>query len=211
MNGLVEFFKEKKKSFSIFIQKMKKSFKAFLEDLKNVFRTGASSFLGTIVTEIFGPIVSTFKKLASIIKQGVSSLMEAIRYLRDDKNKNQPFSVKIAQVGKIVVAGIVAGGAILLGDIFENLLKTVPFMLVVIPGLGTLANVVGLFLASLVSGLVGAIVINRIDKFIATRQLNAINDNLIDTYNNVLELQSKLQDVTKINLNNKKNLPLDRF
>ena len=105
MNGFVRFLKSQAKSFKSFLEEMKKAIKSFFEKITNVLQTGASSVVGTIVTEIFGPIVSTFKKLASLIKQGVSSVMEAVRYLNDKENKDKPFSIKVAQVGKIITAG----------------------------------------------------------------------------------------------------------
>lgn len=170
MNGFVRFLRSQAKSFQSFLDEMKQAIKSFFEKITNVLQTGAFSVVGTIVTEIFGPIVSTFKKLASLIKQGVSSVMEAVRYLNDKENKNKPFSIKVAQVGKIITAGLVAGGAIFLGELFEKLLLSVPGMQIEIPLLGTLANIIGMFLASLVSGLIGAIIINLIDKFIAKKQ-----------------------------------------
>ena len=90
------------------------------------------------MTEIFGPIVSMFRKLAGLIKQGVTSVIEAVRYLRDKKNKDKPFSVKVAQVGKIITTGLIAGGAIFLGELFEKILLSVPGMQISLPLLGTL-------------------------------------------------------------------------
>ena len=46
-------------------------------------------------------------------------------------------------------------------------------MQIELPLLGSLANIIGMFLASLVSGLIGAIIINLIDKFIAKKQKSA--------------------------------------
>lgn len=170
MNGFVRFLKSRVKSFKSFLEEMKKAIKSFFKKIVSVLQTGASSVVGTIVTEIFGPIVSIFTKLSSLIKQSVSSVMEAVRYLTNKENKDKPFSIKVAQVGKIITAGLVAGGAIFLGGVIENVLWPIPGMQIELPFLGSLANVIGLFLASLVSGLVGAIIINRIDNFIAKKQ-----------------------------------------
>lgn len=198
MNGFVRFLKSQAKSFQTFLDEMKNAIKSFFSKISSLLQTGASSLVGTIVSEIFGPIVSVFKKLASLIKQGIASLMEAVRYLKDPENKNKPFSIKVAQVGKIIVAGLVAGGAIILGEVFENLLYTVPGMQINIPLLGTLANVIGMFLASLVSGLVGAIVINLIDKFIAKRQQMDAQTALIEKGNLVITTQNKIQIVNEV-------------
>jgi hypothetical protein len=198
MNGFVRFLKNQAKSFESFLEEMKRAIKSFFENITNVLQTGASSIVGTIVTEIFGPIVSIFKKLASLIKQGVSSVMEAVRYLNDKENKDKPFSIKVVQVGKIITAGLVAGGAIFLGELFEKLISSVPGMQIELPLLGTLANVVGMFLASLVSGLVGAIIINIIDKFIAKKQKSIIQDAKIEKGNQVIVKQHQIKILNEI-------------
>ena len=156
------------------------------------------------MTEIFGSIVSIFKKLASLIKQGVSSVMEAVRYLNDKENKNKPFSIKVAQVGKIITAGLVAGGAIFLGELFEKLLLSVPGMQIELPLLGTLANIIGMFLASLVSGLVGAIIINLIDKFIAKKQKSDAQAAAIEKQNQIITKQHQIQIVNEVLLDKDK-------
>lgn len=195
MNGLVRFFKEKHKSFKLFLTEMKVAIKRFISHISSFVRTGASSFIGTVVSEIFGPIVSMFKKLASFIKQGVSSLVEAIHYLTAKGNKNKSISVKIAQVGKIVTAGLAAAGAIVGGELIEKALLQIPVMAVEIPFIGSIANITGIFLASLLCGVVGAIIINRIDQYIAKQQNNDNLDSQIDKKNEILQTQDKLIDV----------------
>lgn len=195
MNGLVRFFKEKHKSFKLFLTEMKESIKRFISHISSFVRTGTSSVVGTVLTEIFGPVVSMFKKLASFIKQGVSSLVEAIHYLTAKENKHKPLSVKIAQVGKIVTAGLTAAGAIIGGELIEKALLQIPVMAVELPLLGSLANITGMFLASLICGVVGAIVINRIDQYIAKQQKNDNLERQIDKKNEILQTQNKLTDV----------------
>lgn len=198
MNGMVRFFKSQAKSFKLFLAEMKKAIHNFFSKITSFLKTGATSFVGTIVSEIFGPIVSMFKKLSSIIKQGVSTIWDAIKYLKDEKHKSEPFSIKIAQVGKIIVGGLVAGGAILLGNTFETALLTVPGMQIQLPLLGSLASIIGLFLASLVSGIIGAIVLNFIDKFIANKLKSNIVEKQIDSSNKILKQQKQLEVVSKM-------------
>ena len=198
LNGLAQFFKEKQKSFKSLLLKIKESILAFIHNISNSFRTGVSTFAGTVISEIFGPIVSMFKKLASFIKQGVSTLVEAIHYVRNKENKDKPLSIKIAQVGKIITAGLAAAGAIVGGELIEKALLQIPIMATPIPALGTIANITGLFLSSLLSGIVGAIVMNRIDSYIAGKLRN---DNLlmqIDKKNMILTTQNKYTNA-KIN------------
>lgn len=205
MNGMVRFFKSQAKSFKLFLAEMKKAIHNFFSKITSFLKTGATSFVGTIVSEIFGPIVSMFKKLSSIIKQGVSTIWDAIKYLKDEKHKSEPFSIKIAQVGKIIVGGLVAGGAILLGNTFETALLTVPGMQIQLPLLGSLASIIGLFLASLVSGIIGAIVLNFIDKFIANKLRSNIVEKQIDASNEILKDQKQLEIISKMHNEQIKN------
>lgn len=195
MNGLIRFFKEKHKTFKLFLIEMKESIKRFISHISSFVRTGVSSVIGTVLAEIFGPVVSMFKKLASFIKQGVSSIVEAVHYLTAKEHKNEPLSVKIAQVSKIVTAGLTAAGAIVGGELIEKALLQIPVMAVEIPNLGSLANITGMFLASLLCGVVGAIVINRIDQYIAKQQQNDNLDSQIDKKNEILQTQDKLIEV----------------
>ena len=189
MNGFVRWIKAAKKTFDGLLEEIKKALTSFFKKLKDTFQLGISSAVGTIVSEIFGPIVSTFKKLASFIKQGVASLREAINYLFDKENKDKPMSIKIAQVGKIVMAGLTGGSAILLGEVLEKYLLAVPGMQLTIPFLGTLANVIGLFLGSLIAGIIGAIAINWIDKFIAKKLRAEADKQVLEKGNAVLKIQ----------------------
>lgn len=196
MNGFVRFLKSKSKTFGNFLAEMKKAIKSFFSKIMSVVQTGVSALVGTIVSEIFGPIVSVFRKLASFIKQGVSSFIDAIKYLKDKSNKNKPFSVKVAQVGKIVTAGLTVGSAIVLGEVFEKFLFTVPGMQITLPLLGTLANLIGLFLGSLVSGLIGAIVLNLVDRFIAKKLKSETTKEIIEKQNDVMSIQQLQKFVT---------------
>lgn len=196
MNGLVRFFKEKQKTFERFLSEMKAAIKQFVSHISSFVQTGVSSVVGTIVSEIFGPIVSMFKKLSSFIKQGASTLIEAVHYLTSKENKDKPLSIKIAQVGKIVTAGLTAAGAIILGELFEKALLQLPVMAVEIPLLGSLANITGMFMASLLSGVVGAIVINKLEGFIAKKESEENLHQQIKKKGEILKTQSELIGVS---------------
>lgn len=205
MNGFIRFLKSKIISFNNFIKELKQSIKSFFNKISNILQVGVNSVLGTVVTEIFGPIVSIFKKIGSLIKVGISSLIDAINYLKAKENRNKPFSIKVAQVGKIITTGLVAGGAIFLGDVFEKLLLTVPGMQIELPLIGNLANVIGIFLASLLTGLVGAIVINLIDKFIAKKQKEYAQAAIVENGNIIIEKQHQLRIVNEVLLERDKD------
>lgn len=195
LNGLIRFFKSKKKSFEIFLNEMKASLKSFFYKIKNFLSESIKSAVGTIVTEIFGPIVSTFKKLASFLKQGINSLIDAIKFLKNKENRNLPFSIKVAEVGKIVTASLATAGGIVLGEVIEKALLAIPGFATPIPLLGTLANIIGNFLGGIVAGIVGAIVLHLIDKFIENEQKAANTAAQIQKRNEVLNTQNLLNVV----------------
>lgn len=202
MNALIRFFKSKAKSFKLFLGEMKIAVKNFVSKLASFLRTGVSTAVGTIVSEIFGPVVSLFTKLASLIKQGFRSLGDAIAYLANKDNANKSFEVKVAEVGKIIVAGLTAMGAIFGGELIEKaLIVGFPVLETIkIPLLGSLANIMGLFFASMISGIVGAIILNLIDKYIANKQLENNILAQVDKGNEILNKQNELIDLKESKL-----------
>lgn len=197
MNGFVRFIKSKAKSFKDFLSEMKTAIKNFMSKITSFVKQGAKTVVSTIVTEILDPIIGMFKKFASLIKQGVSSFVDAIKFLTDKNNKSLPFSQKVAQVGKIVVAGLTGVGALFLGEIIEKVLLRIPVMAIKIPLLGTLANVIGIFLASLVCGIIGAIVINLIDKFLAKKMRAEVSCVIVEKNDAILSTQNELINLAK--------------
>lgn len=196
-NGFVKFIKEKNNSLKNFIQHMKEALSNFFKRFKEVVKSGSSNFMGTVISEIIDPFIKTIKKFSSMIKQGVASLKQAIDYLRDSKNKDKPLSIKIAEIGKIVTAGLVSGGALLLGEVFEKGLLNIPGMQVSIPMFGSLANIIGMFLASLIAGIFGAWILNKIDQVIAKKLKAETDKKIINKNNEILATQTVQIDISE--------------
>lgn len=116
----VAWLRSGEKSVGTFLESVKEGIKAFVRKLKESILRAAENALTTIATAIFGPIVRLFKKLWVLLKQGWRSLKEAWAYIRNPANKHKPFSIMLMEVSKILVAGIVAGGAIVLGEVIEK-------------------------------------------------------------------------------------------
>ena len=150
-----------------------------------------NALLKTIITAIIGPVVGTIQKAWIFIKQGYKSIKDAVAFLKNPQNKNMPFSLKLMNVGKIIIAGLTASGAIILGEVIEKGLMTIPIFNIEIPLLGSLANILGLFLGALVSGIIGAIVLNLINKAIANKQKALNKEQQFEKKNKILGLQNK--------------------
>ena len=199
---LVEWFRKTKRKISELYNHVKEAIKNFFKNIKERILGSAQSASITVLTAIYKPIGEFFSKFWAMIKQGWRSLKEAYTYLKSDEAKNQPFSIKVMQVGKIIVAGLTAVGAIVLGGVITEASKAIPvigpFLAAEIPIIGSLASIFGLFMGALISGIVGAIVINFMDKFIAKKQQSIVTGKIIDKNNEILHKQAQLQVVVQI-------------
>lgn len=197
LQKLVVWFRSAKKSISTFMDSLKESVKSFLSNLKqygvNVLETVGT----TVFSAIIGPIMGTIKKSWVFLKQGYRSLKKAINFFKDPKNQNMPFSIKVMEVSKIITAGLTAGGAILLSEAIEKGLMAFPIFAYPIPLLGSLASLLGLFFGALISGIIGAIALNLIDKLIASTQRELADKKIIEAGNEVLAVQSKQIEIAK--------------
>lgn len=193
----ISWLKNGKKTIAELLNYLKSAISEFIGNLKNHIMNTVESVATTILTSIYGPIVRLFKKAWTLLKQGWSSLKQAYNYIRSDEAKSKPISIIIMEVSKIIVAGLSAGGAMLIGEVIEKSLMGIPVFAIEIPLLGSLASIIGIFMGALVSGIIGAIAINLIDKLITKKLKNNNIVRQIETGSKVLNLQSQLYEVKK--------------
>lgn len=205
MNALVRFFKSKKRSFDTFLDEMKKALLSFFGKIKDFIKVGVDSIVGSIVGEIIGGFAQKLKKLPNLIKQLFGSIRESISYLSNPENQTHSTAIKIAHISKIITSGLVAVGALFLGEYFEQFLNKIPGMTFEIKLLGTLANILGMFLASLLTGILGAIIINGIDGFISRKLQDENKKQQADKKNELLRIQDVQIFVAEQNVAVKRN------
>lgn len=193
---LVAWFRSGKRSLSTFIDSVKLAIKSFLSNMKTHLLNAGNTLITTIFTAIFGPVIGMIKKAWIFLKQGYKSVKEAIEFFKNPANKNMPFSIKMMEVGKIIVTGATAGGAILLGETIEKGLMTIPVFAFQIPLLGSLASLLGMFFGALISGLIGTLALNLIDKMIAKKQRSINQSQQINKKNDIINSQEQILVVT---------------
>lgn len=193
---LVAWFRSSKRSLSTFIDSVKLAIKSFLSNMKTHLLNAGNTLITTIFTAIFGPVIGMIKKAWIFLKQGYKSVKEAIEFFKNPANKNMPFSIKMMEVGKIIVTGATAGGAILLGETIEKGLMTIPVFAFQIPLLGSLASLLGMFFGALISGLIGGLALNLIDKMIAKKQRSINQSQQINKKNDIINSQEQILVVT---------------
>ena len=205
MNALVRFFKSKKRSFDTFLDEMKNALYSFFGKIRDFIKVGIDSFVGSIVGEIIGAFAQKLKKLPNLIKQLFGSIRESISYLSNPENQTHSTAIKIAHISKIITSGLVAVGALFLGEYFEQFLNKIPGMTFEIKLLGTIANILGMFLASLLTGILGAIIINGLDGFISRKLQDENKKQQADKKNELLRIQDVQIFVAEQNVAVKRN------
>ena len=205
MNALVRFFKSKKRSFDTFLDEMKNALHSFFSKIKDFIKVGIDSFVGSIVGEIIGAINQKLQKITNVVKQIFGSIRESISYLSNPENQSHPTEIKIAHISKIITTALVGVGAMFLGEYFEKYLLTISGMQTSIPLLGTIANILGMFLASLLTGILGAIIINGLDGFISRKLQEENKKQQADKKNELLRIQDIQIFVAEENVAIKRN------
>jgi len=202
---LISWFRKSKKTIETLLDSIKSAVTDFVNNLKRHLFNAGTTILTTVATAIFGPIVRTVRKVITMLKQGIKSLGEAVKYLRNPENKRNSVSVLLLEVGKIVVTGASAAGALALGEVIEKGLMLIPVFAFEIPILGSLASLVGLLLGGIVMGILGAIVLNLIDRIISKRLNGEATKEIIEKQNRILNIQQKQQVVAEQQLENSKS------
>ena len=205
MNALVRFFKSKKRSFDTFLDEMKNALHSFFGKIRDFIKVGVDSFVGSIVGEIIGAFAEKLRKLPNLVKQLFGSIRESISYLSNPENQSHSTAIKIAHVSKIITSALLGVGAMFLGEYFEQFLNKIPGMTFEIKLLGTIANILGMFLASLLTGILGAIIINGLDGFISRKLQDENKKEQSDKKNELLRIQDVQIFVAEQNVAVKRN------
>lgn len=202
---LVKWFKSAKKSFDTLSEGLKEAIHAFIGKIKTHLINASNTVFSTVATAIIGPVFGTIKKVWMLLKQGWSSLKNAVNYIKNPENKGKPIGRLLMEVGKIIIAGLTGAGALLLGEVIEKGLLTIPIFAFEIPLLGSLANILGIFLGAVVAGIIGAIAINlieiQIEKSLKRENVNA----QMKKGNEILNLQHQVQAVNEMKLEHTKS------
>ena len=206
ISKFISWLKDTERNLSTFIEKIKEAIISFVNNLSNHLLNVGKSVVTMIASAIVGPVINTFLKAWTFIHQGWRSLKEAIDYLNNPDNKEKSVQIMILEIGKIVVAGLSATGAIVLGETLgASLTASFPVLAISIPLLGTIGGLIGTFMGATLSGIIGAFVLKMIDQQIVDRQIADLSSERIDQKNEMLVIQDQLLDVKNVKLEVEKN------
>ena len=206
ISKFISWLKHTERNLSTFIEKIKEAIISFVNNLSNHLLNVGKSVVTMIASAIVGPVINTFLKAWTFIHQGWRSLKEAIDYLNNPDNKEKSIQIMMLEIGKIVVAGLSATGAIVLGETLgTSLTASFPVLAISIPLLGTIGSLIGTFMGATLSGIIGAFVLKMIDQQIVDKQISELSSEKIDQKNEMLVIQDQLLDVKNIKLQVEKN------
>lgn len=206
ISKFISWLKETERNLSTFIEKVKEAIISFVNNLSNHLLNVGKSVVTMIASAIVGPVINTFLKAWTFIHQGWKSLKEAIDYLNNPDNKEKSVQIMMLEIGKIVVAGLSATGAIVLGETLgASLTASFPVLAISIPLLGTIGSLIGTFMGATLSGIIGAFVLKMIDQQIVEKQIAELSSEKIDQKNEMIVIQDQLLDVKNIKLQVEKN------
>ena len=204
MAKLVKWFKSAQKNLGSLLSSIKDAISSFVGKMKTHLINAGNTVLSTIATSIIGPVVGTIKKVWTLLKQSWKTLKEAVKYIKRPENKGKPIGLLLLETGKIVIAGLSATGAIVLGEVIEKGLMTIPILAVEIPLIGSLANILGIFMGAVVAGVIGAIAINLIEKAIEKKRKAEIVGEQVDKGNEILVIQREIRNLNEEKLEHNK-------
>lgn len=201
ISKFISWLKDTERNLSTFIDKIKEAVISFVNNLANHVLNVGKSVVTMIASAIVGPVINTVLKAWTFIHQGWKSLKEAIDYINNPENKDKSLDIMMLEVGKIIVAGLTATGAIVVGEVLgASLTASFPVLAISIPLLGTIGSVIGTFMGATLSGIIGAFVLKMIDQQIVNKQISELNSKKIDQNNEMLVIQDQLLDVKSIKL-----------
>lgn len=201
---LVNWFKSTKKVIDTLLDSLKEAISSFISKMKTHLINAGNTVFSTVMTAIIGPIFGTIKKVWMLLKQGWKSLKDAINYIKRPENKGKPVGRLLLETGKIIIAGLTGTGALLLGEVIEKGLMSIPIFNIEIPLIGSLANVLGVFFGAVVAGIIGAIAINLIEKRIEKSQKANVIEAQVKKSNEVLNLQHQVRIIREAKLEHTK-------
>lgn len=188
----VIWLKSAERNWGLLWDEIKRAVVDFVKDVKTLIINVMDTAMTVITDSILGPIAEVLMKIKMILVQGWETLKAAIDYVRDPQHKSESTGDLIIEVGKIVIAGLAAVGGIGLSGAITTALSGIPVLAVEIPMLGSLASIIGIFMGSIIAGIVGALIIERLNRLLAKRQKQSLVGKWIDKANDVLATQNEI-------------------
>jgi len=177
--------------------RLKRIGKNVLDKWKDVLEVGIigliSGFLSSLVTLLINLVATTCKRLVRVIREGLFSLMKALKMLISPPN-GMSSQEAIHEAMKLLIAGGLVASGIALEEVIEKLILTIPFLVpiaqaltaILVGSITIIVTALFIYLIDLID-LFGIIKIEK-DKYIIEQLDNDIEDKLQRCENMALQL-----------------------
>ena len=189
---LISWFRSAKRNWETLWKSFKNAVHSFLGNLKTHLINAGEGVLTTIASAIWGPIAGVVTGIWRMLKQGISSIISAIKFIKDPANRKKSFGTLVIEVGKLVIGGLTVAGATSLSTVIKTALMGIPIFAFPIPVLGPLAGIIGILMGSVIAGIIGAVIINWLDKLTAKTRKTDLREKTVEKQTEVLNVQGKL-------------------
>lgn len=180
---------------------MKSAFSQFFHKIGSILVGGVTAFISMAITSLLKSVGRIIMSVVGLLKSSWRTLKEAWAFLRNPKNNALPFSVRFAKFSSILIAGLVGVASFSLATFFETaLISAFPPLATAIPGLGSLASIISIFLSILTAAIVGSLALNLLNKVVEKRLKSDIHGQLIEKQNEKWHKQRVLTEIKKDHL-----------
>ena len=190
-----------------------KGFNYFLKDVKTNALLAADVGLTTILTQMFGEIVITMRKVLLAFQIGWKTCKDICKYLADPANLVKEDYVKATEIEKIAIRGVVTIGGLALSVAITNIIAYYcpPMTVPILPILGSPAGILGIFIGGLTAGIIGVIATNHLDSKIIKHQKDSNAKKQGEVIHEIIELQELQYADVSSNVESTKESSLDQI
>lgn len=193
LKELIIWLKEKGRKLNTLMDHFKSALSNFISNLKKNLFQSARTAVTTVVTAIFGEIVTVINKAITFLKQSWKTVKDVMTYMKSPKHKRESSAEMMSGISKIVVTGLATVGIIALSEVVgKGLVAVFPAL-----AAGGIADMIGLLISGIVMAIISTLIMKQIDKFIANKLKEGSSKKIIAKQNEILYLQEQQIAVVK--------------
>lgn len=187
LKELIIWLKEKGRKLNTLMNHFKFALSNFISNLKKNLFQSARTAVTTVVTAIFGEVVTVINKAITFLKQSWKTVKDVMTYMKSPKHKRESSAEMMSGISKIVVTGLATVGTIALSEVVgKGLVAVFPALAV-----GGIADTIGLLISGIVMAIISTLIMKQIDKFIANKLKEGSSKKIIAKQNEILNTQEK--------------------
>jgi len=187
LKEMIIWIKEKGRKLNTLMDHFKSALSNFIRNLKENLFQSTRTAVTTVVTAIFGEVVTVINKAITFLKQSWKTVKDVITYMKSPNHKRESSVEMMSGISKIVVTGLATVGTIALSEVVgKGLVAVFPAL-----AAGGIADMIGLLISGIVVAIISMLIMRKIDKFIDNKLKEESSKAIIAKQNEILNLQEQ--------------------